>query len=172
MEPDSLARLRTVLAAFPRGLAYDMSGPRYDPAFHAHDWTAVEERVGTRLPADYRRLADGYGGLVVAGIFLVTPDDLPAVHEAHANSLRDHFAHRPDLARPVHPEPGGLLLCATTEGRDILWWDTTAPDPDRWSIVWDAEFAAHTFPGTLTELLVADLTGVLRPRLTAFTVRL
>lgn len=37
-------------------------------------------------------------------------------------------------------------------------------------IVWDAEFDQHTFDSTLTELLVAELTGVLEPQLTDFTV--
>ncbi len=62
------------------------------------------------------------------------------------------------------------LLCATTEGSDVLWWDTPNPDPDRWPILWNVEFDRHTFNGTLTELLISDLTGALDPQLTAFTV--
>ncbi|MBP2337695.1 hypothetical protein JOF41_003873 [Saccharothrix coeruleofusca] len=169
MDLAPLARLRAVLACFPTGLAYDMSGLLYDPSSHAHDWTAVEDGVGIGLPTDYKRLMDGYGDLVVGGIFIVSPDNLPAEHEVQANGLRDWFADEPGGARPIHPDPGGLLLCATTEGRDVLWWDTSNPDPDRWPILWDVEFDRHTFDGTLTELLVAELTGALDPQLTDFT---
>jgi len=42
-------------------------------------------------------------------------------------------------------------------------------NPDRWTIVWDVEFEGHTFDGTLTELLIAELTGALEPQLTDFT---
>ncbi|TCO61152.1 SUKH superfamily protein [Actinocrispum wychmicini] len=170
MDLEPLARLRTVLASFPAGLAYEMSGLVYDPSSRAYDWAAIENSVGVGLPADYKRLMDGYGSLVVGGIFIVSPDDFLAEHERLANDLRDWFADEPEGARPIHPEPDGLLLCASTEGRDILWWDTSNPDPDRWPILWDVEFDRHTFNGTLTELLVADLTGTLDPQLTAFTV--
>jgi hypothetical protein len=113
---------------------------------------------------------DGYGDLVVGGIFIVPPEKLLSHHDVQANHLREWFADEPGSARPIYPEPGGLLLCASTEGRDVLWWDTSNPDPDRWPILWDVEFDRHTFEGTLTELLVSDLTGVLDPRLTAFTI--
>ncbi|AQZ68559.1 unnamed protein product [[Actinomadura] parvosata subsp. kistnae] len=66
-----------------------------------------------------------------------------------------------------HPEPGGLLWCADTEGRDFIWWDTSNPDPDRWTMAWDVEFDRYTFSGTLTELVIADLTGRLDESLTA-----
>ncbi|MET9629413.1 hypothetical protein ABZX92_18315 [Lentzea sp. NPDC006480] len=61
--------------------------------------------------------------------------------------------------------PGSPRLCARPCG-----CDASHPDPDRWMIVWDAEFDQHTFDSTLTELLVAELTGVLEPQLTDFTV--
>jgi hypothetical protein len=170
MDLEPLARLRAVLASFPADLAYEMSGLHYDPAGRAIDWAAVEDGVGVALPTDYKRLMDGYGLLVVGGIFIVSAEELPTAHEVQANSLRKWFAGEPDRARPIHPAPGGLLLCATTEGRDVLWWDTSNPDPDRWPIVWDVEFDRHTFDGTLTELLIADLTGILDPQLTNFTV--
>jgi len=170
MDLEPLAQLRTVLASFPTDLAYEMSELSYNRAGHGFDWAAIEDSVGVGLPTDYKRLIDGYGTLVVGGIFIVSAEDLLSQHEAQANSLRDWFADKPDWTRPIHPEPGGLLLCASTEGRDVLWWDTSNPDPDRWPILWDVEFDPHTFNGTLTEMLIADLTGVLEPQLTDFTV--
>ena len=113
-------------------------------------------------------LTTAYGPLVVAGIFVVDPDTFTATHDLHAAPLRQWWSDRPERARPVHPDPGGLLFCASTEGRDTLWWDTAHPDADRWTIVWDIEFDRHPFPGSLTELLAAELSGRLDPRLTAF----
>lgn len=167
MDLEPLARLQAVLASFPPDLAYEMAELSYDPDGHDFDWAAIEDRLGIALPADYKRLLDGYGTLVVGGIFVVPAQDFPRWHETHAASLRTWFADHPGQARAIHPEPGGLLLCATTEGRDELWWDTS--NPDRWTIVWDVEFDGHTFDGTLTELLIAELTGVLEPQLTDFT---
>ncbi|WNV87734.1 hypothetical protein [Umezawaea sp. Da 62-37] len=170
MDLEPLNRLRTILASFPAGLAHDMSDLSYDPSGRAHDWTAIKDRVGTGLPTDYKLLMDGYGDLVVGGIFIVPPRDLLTQHDVQADCLRDRFADEPARALPIYPEPGGLLLCASTEGRDVLWWDTSNPDPDSWPVLWDVEFDRNIFKGTLTELLVSDLTGVLDPRLTAFTV--
>ncbi|NDU74264.1 hypothetical protein GWI34_16715 [Actinomadura sp. DSM 109109] len=65
---------------------------------------------------------------------------------------------------PLHPEPGGLLYCGSTEGRDTLWWDTRDPDPDHWLVKTDHD---EEGAGTITELLVAELTGT-GPGLTAF----
>ncbi|GLY50101.1 hypothetical protein [Lentzea sp. NBRC 102530] len=162
--PADLARLQDVLAAFPPGLAYPMSELRYDPSRHFFDWPAIETALGSALPSDYKRLVDGYGHLALAGIFLVSPDDVPGEHAVQAEGIREF------TTRPLFPEPGGLLLCATTEGRAVVWWDTADPDPDRWTIVWDTEYQEQTFDGTLTQLLVADLTGALDDGLTAFEV--
>ncbi|MEV6235908.1 SMI1/KNR4 family protein [Lentzea sp. NPDC051838] len=167
---DALARLREILAEFPAGMAYPMSELVYDPSGHDFDWTAIEASAGIGLPADYKRLADGFGDPVFSGLFLVPPDGFRAKHDLHAGYLRDWFARYPENVRPIHPDPGGLLLCAFTEGRDVLWWDTTDPDPDRWTIVWDVEFRGHTYAGTVTELLVEEFTGTLHSRLTGVTL--
>jgi hypothetical protein len=164
---DSLARLRNILQSFPSDWAYG----RPEPSSHRYDWAGVEQAIGVSgLPADYKRLMEDYGRLVIAGIFISDPNDFAAAHEMLAEDLREHWTEYSEESRPVHPQPGGLLLCASTEGRDALWWDTSQPNPDRWTITWDVEFDRHTFDGTLTELLVAELTGQLEPRLTDFTV--
>ncbi|PWK87421.1 hypothetical protein C8D88_104582 [Lentzea atacamensis] len=167
---DALARLREVLAGFPTGLAHPLSELVYAPASHVHDWTAIEADAGIELPTDYKRLMDGFGELTIGGIDIVPANGFREGHEVHATYLRDWFANDPSAALLVHPEPGGLLLCASTEGRDVLWWDTSNPDPGRWTILWDVEFDRHRFEGTLTELLVAELTGVLDPQLTGYTL--
>ena len=44
------------------------------------------------------------------------------------------------------------------ESRDLLCWDTRDPGPDAWPVVYLDE-EEEVFPGTLTELLVAEMTG-------------
>ncbi|HEX8628453.1 MAG TPA: hypothetical protein VF755_09825 [Catenuloplanes sp.] len=171
MDLDPLARLQAIMRSFPSDLAYDLSRYVYEPGSHPYDWPAVEQGIGVvGLPSDYKRLLEGYGPLGVGGIFIVAPDHFAARHDVHAASLRQFWSEFRPGSRSIHPDPGGLLYCASTEGRDVLWWDTSDPDPDRWTIVWDVEFECHRFDGTLTELLVAELTGELRPQLTDFTV--
>jgi hypothetical protein len=167
MDLDPLARLLSLLRSFPSDWAYDS----ISPSSRTYDWARIEQDVGVPgLPADYKQLMQGYSSLVVAGIFIVDPDEFAAMHELHAEPLREWWTRRPEGSRAIYPQPGGLLFCASTEGRDTLWWDTSHPDPDRWTITWEVEFDRHTFDGTLTELLVAELTDHLEPRLTAFTV--
>jgi hypothetical protein len=136
---------------------------------HGYAWDRIESELGVPLPTDYKRLLESRGPAYVNGIFLTNPARLVADHEIQAESLRDWWAERPASAGKVWPEPGGLLLCVTTEGREIVWWDTADPDPDRWTLTWDVEFSAHTFAGTVTELLIADLTGRLEAGLTSLT---
>jgi hypothetical protein len=95
MDPEPLARLRTVLASFPSDPAYEMSALPYNPAGHEFDRAATEDDDGVGLPTDYKRLLDGYGNLVVGGIFIVSADDLLSQHEAQASGLRSWFAGAP-----------------------------------------------------------------------------
>ncbi|WP_433211829.1 hypothetical protein [Microtetraspora malaysiensis] len=150
MPRDPLAQLRTIIGE-PTTVS-----PR--------DWTEIERTVGLRLPADYKRLTETYDPVVINGLFVEQPEDLRERHDEFAGELDDGEDGAPFR---VHPEPGGLLWCGSTEGREWLWWDTSHPDPDRWTITWDVEFDRHTFDGTLTELLIADLTGTLPRPLTA-----
>lgn len=131
---DPLAQLRTIVAPTET---------------HRYDWPEIEREIGiARLPADYQRLAETYGPFVLNGIFVADPIALAELHQSHAFLVEPHA---------VHPQPGGLLYCGATEGRDGLWWDASDPDPDRWPVVCEPAF--QTFAGTLTELLVAQATG-------------
>lgn len=155
-ERDPLAQLETIIGPAPAG--------------HGYDWAAVEADLPvTGVPTDYRRLMSVHGALTINGIRLIGPDELVEEQAEHAELLADSWGDDPDEALLFYPEPGGLLVCATTESRQILFWDTTDPDPDRWTIVWDVDIFRETFAGTLTELLLADLTGRLEPRLSSRT---
>ncbi|MEV4015657.1 SMI1/KNR4 family protein [Nonomuraea angiospora] len=147
---DALAQLATIIGE-PR------SGG------HTYDWPAIERSLGLRLPSDYKRLFEVYGTIGINGITIGHPEELQQRHEEQVGYLD----WEEDEAMAVHPAPGGLLWCADTEGRETIWWRTGDPDPDRWTMVWDVEFDRHTFPGTLTELMIADLTSRLASPLTA-----
>jgi hypothetical protein len=150
VERDTLAQLATIIGE-----------PR--TGGHTYDWPAIEGALGLRLPSDYKRLFEVYGTIGINGITIGHPEDLQQHHEEQV----EYLDQEDDEAVTVHPTPQGLLWCANTEGRDTIWWDTSDPDPDRWTMVWDVEFDRHTFPGTLTELVIADLTSRLAAPLTA-----
>ncbi|MFF0776749.1 SMI1/KNR4 family protein [Nonomuraea wenchangensis] len=147
---DTLAQLATIIGE-----------PR--TGGHTYDWPSIERSLGLRLPSDYKRLFEAYGTIGINGITIGHPEDLQQQHEEQV----EYLDWEEDEAMAVHPSPGGLLWCANTEGRDCIWWHTCDPDPNRWTMVWDVEFDRRTFPGTLTELLIADLTSRLASPLTA-----
>lgn len=108
------------------------------------DWPAVEAWLDTRLPADYKQLADTYGPMEFGEyIWIHVPcvedtifdygDWLRGVHR----DTRIHVRGLPEDERPaVHPAPGGLLALGMTWGSDYLFWDTSSSDdPDEWTVV-------------------------------------
>jgi len=125
------------------------------------DWSLDERRLATRLPADFTRLHAAYGELSVGGFDIPEPGRLADYHETISEIVLE------DL--PAYPRPGGLLYCGGNESRNTVWWDTTDPDPDAWSVVTERASEFTPFPGTLTELLVHTLTGR-PPPLTTGTV--
>jgi hypothetical protein len=125
----------------------------------AVDWPAVERRLGTRLPADYRGYVDTYGLGSVGDLFWVLhpygrPDRL---------NLADQWAAEPGplLTPPPYPVgqvPGGLLPCAVDEDAGVLHWHAAGPDPDRWTVVYRDEDGDRWYPFDLG--LVAFLHAV------------
>lgn len=152
---DPLAQLQTIVGPGTPG---------------TYDWETIERQLGVpHLPSDYKRLYETYcygHWIVFNGFFIEHPHDLAASHASHAELLLEMAEPKPEWGmfergpRPVvHPEPGGLLYCGSTEGRDWLLWDTRDPDPDRWTVRTDDGEDAQG-GGTITEFLVAELTGV------------
>lgn len=141
------------------------------------DWAAIEADLGRPFPPDYKRLHETYGSLTDGvtngakalcwnGITFYSPLRHKEGHEWFA--LHDSFSVIKWSDDPDAPAPDELLLCCTTESRSLLAWDTRNPDPARWPVI-NLEYAGPTvFPGTVTEMLVADFTGR-GPGLTYFT---
>jgi hypothetical protein len=125
------------------------------------DWSTDEQRLGTRLPTDLKRLHAAYPELFVGRVSITKPGQVARYHETISQfALGD---------RPAYPHPDGLLYCGGTENRDSLWWNTTNPDPDTWPIVVERASEFTPFPGNLTQLLLHTLTGQ-PPKLAGGTV--
>ncbi|MFH8371510.1 hypothetical protein [Streptomyces sp. NPDC018031] len=148
---------------------WDVSGAR------TVDWAAVEARIGTALPGDYKHLVE----LFWDGAF----DDylqihVPGARFAHADIVRDTewlsawaTAQGSDLWRPyeLYPAPGGLLQWGSTEQADQFFWLTEGADPDRWPVLVteDVPDSWVRFDGTTTEFVYRMLTDRQHPFSTA-----
>ncbi|MFI8240259.1 hypothetical protein ACIF83_23755 [Streptomyces sp. NPDC085866] len=108
------------------------------------DWTAVEEWLGTRLPTDYKLLADRYGPVDFGEfLWIHVPCAQPGRFDfgqwlrATQREARIEARALPAGERPLlHPEPGGLLAWGCSRGSDTLFWDTSvSDDPDEWTVV-------------------------------------
>ncbi|NUS12754.1 MAG: hypothetical protein HOY69_15365 [Streptomyces sp.] len=131
---------------------------------HPVDWPAVEARLGTRLPGDYKRTVEVFGpGSFDGWLQLYSPLDPTSDLVEHTEWLRRwSTANGTRLWEPygLHPSPGGLLQWAATEQADAFYWITDGPDPDRWPVVAAADDNVFTdpFPGSTASYVCALLT--------------
>lgn len=139
------------------------------------DWAAVETRLGTALPGDYKRLVeifgegafDGYLQLQVPGAAFESGDIV-----RHTEWLGEWARTRGGrLWEPyeVYPVPGGLLKWASSEQADEFYWLTEDPDPDRWPVLvtQDIPDSWVRFDGTTAEFVRRMLTEREHPFSTA-----
>ncbi|WP_228022556.1 hypothetical protein [Streptomyces acidicola] len=139
------------------------------------DWTAVETRLGTALPGDYKRLVElfGYGAfddylqLLLAG---GPPGSLDIVefNEFWARTAATD-GDGPWEPYGLYPAPGGLLQWASTEQRTSFYWLTEDADPNRWPILVtdDAYTNWDRFDGSTAAFIHRLLTDPLHPYSTA-----
>jgi len=156
----SLAELRAIAAppTAPQGTG------------DARRWAAVEQRLGLRLPPDYRDLVDTYGAGRFGNFITVFT---PFVDNGYVNLLtqdtlaldayRVMRADFPETAPdPVYPEPGGVLPWAQTDNGDVVYWRTDGPS-ERWPVVViESRFGMHEqYTLTTTAFLAKLLDGTL-----------
>jgi hypothetical protein len=123
------------------------------------DWAAL----GVALPTDYRELVPRYGsGVFCDHVVLLAPFGLCTLLDHGVALLDDDREFRDghddldadDYLCPLHPEPGGLLVWATTTTGARLCW-LTAGAPDDWPVIaWDPkgfEYEEHP-PGAVAFL--------------------
>lgn len=115
---------------------------RIMPADHGADervdWAAVEARLGTSLPADYRAFMAVYGGGAVDNLVVLPP--LPA-DGGWSGSITEHTGQ----LRVLWDAEGGVPGVTSGADRVLAWgtgcnanelgWLMTDPDPDRWPVV-------------------------------------
>jgi hypothetical protein len=125
----------------------------------AVDWAAAHAALGHELPADYRALAERYGGGNLAGLGLLVPGhpnrhvDLLRQVEPQRWALR-YLIDR-GIAQPY--APGELLPWGIDESGNVAWWHTAGGWPvvaseargDGW----------HRFDGGAVAFLAAMLSG-------------
>ncbi|MGW2326516.1 Lsr2 family DNA-binding protein [Streptomyces sp. NPDC001700] len=131
------------------------------------DWASVEEGLGMRLPADYKRLADAYG----PGTFA---DFIHIFHPHGPTEYVDLTGPEPARARaqlqvdydggthPVPYEPRHLFnMGGTDNGEDLFWITDPHGAPDTWRIAVNEARGPEwfTFDGTLSAFLASVLGG-------------
>jgi hypothetical protein len=138
------------------------------------DWEAVERSLGLGLPGDYKHLIEVFGPGSFDG-YLLLPSPFLVSRTHHlldffqilelAQEAMDTPLERGELPYPLYPDPGGMLPWGGTIDGDLLFWNTTRPDPDTWTVVACDRWPEYwmEFLGSVTGFLVAYLTGELAP---------
>ncbi|WP_405855321.1 SMI1/KNR4 family protein [Streptomyces sp. NBC_00090] len=144
--------------------------PPAAPRLGDRNWEWLYERLGTRLPTEYVRLMETYGGggwcqWLRFGLPLGTGRyDLAPWAEWYGETYRElRDAHPRYHPLAAWPEPGGFLAFADSIDGDQLCWLTEGDDPDAWPLVVVPRHADQGPPltGTLTGNLLAWLRGEL-----------
>lgn len=133
------------------------------------DWSAVETKLGSGLPSDYKEYVTRFGpGFLEDGYIRIAIPEIPDNWRPVNYEFFDHIrlgsarlrASRERVAYPIWPEPGGLLSWGATWNADMFYWDTSAGHPDRWTIVacTRGRYEWFSFAGSMSQFLVALLT--------------
>jgi hypothetical protein len=125
----------------------------------AVDWDAAHAALGVELPADYRALADRYGGGSLAGLRLLVPGH----PNRHADLLQQVEPQRWTLRYLIEQgieqpyDPDSLLPWGIDEGGNVAWWLTDGS----WPVVANEARGEewHRHDGGAVSFLVALLSG-------------
>ncbi|MFF1355374.1 hypothetical protein [Streptomyces sp. NPDC058297] len=130
------------------------------------DWAAVEERLGTRLPTDYKQLSEIFvngafdGFLSVYGPGRSVPGEDFVEHAEFLTAFSSREGRRLWEPHDIYPAPGGLLQWGSSEQADEFYWLTEGDDPDRWPVLasQDMPDTWTRFDGTVAEFVFRMLT--------------
>lgn len=128
-------------------------GPSSPPP--APDWAAVETRLGTPLPGDYKRLVETFGCNGLFDVFFRVRDAAELI-----DGWRDYAGDAAAAGGlPGFPLPDGLIPWSDNEHHETFFWITEGPDPDRWPVYAVTEYDEGTrFECTATEFLFRQMT--------------
>ena len=129
------------------------------------DWAALEERLGVRLPSDYKWLVEQYGpGKFADFLHVLQPvtQFAPIRLEDSANRASEILEQLRESGETIPYLTEELIPVGTTDNGDTIYWvRRPEPDPDRWKITVNA--ARNTqwpeFNGGIVQFLVATLSG-------------
>jgi hypothetical protein len=128
------------------------------------DWAAVESDLGSRLPADYKLLAESFPDGWFRRFVRMQPPE--RVHD-YDQSLSEFASGQLEALRefratgevsfpyPLFPEPGGVLPWGYIWSPGLAFWLTGPGDPDDWPVAVAAEEFEYwdRFDGTMCEFL-------------------
>lgn len=137
-------------------------------------WAQAPSRVGFSFPSDYQAFAAryGFGGWssddkpFVVGIFgptIAEPWEATGFEGFVADQALTGLLPTvgPGYDFVPFPEPGSLLTFGGTEVNDLLMWQVTGPDSDKWRVVALSghDNVMHQFDGGMLAFLVALIRG-------------
>ncbi|MFD9034154.1 histone-like nucleoid-structuring protein Lsr2 [Streptomyces sp. NPDC059567] len=133
------------------------------------DWSRVEATLGMELPEDYKQVIATYGpGQFCNFITLYQPhaaSEWADLTGPMPTRLREQIEEVRQAARhpwPLPHDPQNLFAMGVTGNGDYLFWITQPSSaPDDWTVTVNEALRApwFTYNGTLTEFLVAVLSG-------------
>lgn len=138
------------------------------------EWRDAERRLGTSLPADYRKYVSVYGTAGFgASIWIFTPTAKNSYFNlvdqaerllAADRQMRD-FVGRDEFRLRLFPELGGLLPFGNTSNGDVLYWETIG-EPDDWSVCVreSRDVTCERFALSMSAFLDGVLTGRVKGR--------
>jgi hypothetical protein len=139
-------------------------------AGRSYAWEDIEAVLGTRLPSDYKLMAESFpeGWFRMFAKFLLPASERLLLNDLGVQIMARIREQRVDKDRedlnfpfPAYPEPGGLLLCGSLRVQGWVFWVTGAGDPDAWPLVLTEEGHKHweRFHGSLCEFLTEVALG-------------
>jgi hypothetical protein len=100
------------------------------------DWAEIENRLGLRLPGDYKALFAGRAPIRIGPVQLTWPaaDGLSDLQRRLYERVVDAYETRGGSRGPYHPEPGGLVAWAVADSGHTICWLPATEDPDAWPV--------------------------------------
>lgn len=130
------------------------------------NWTAVESRLDTSLPADYKQLVETFGCAGKFNGFFAVFDPEKLIW--HTEYYADHDMAFGDEHPPFFPAQGGLIPWSNNEHEQTYFWITEGPNPDRWPVyAMNSLDEGRRFDCTATEFLFRQMTDQQHPFHTA-----
>ncbi|WP_234314255.1 MULTISPECIES: hypothetical protein [unclassified Streptomyces] len=149
------------IAALERAVPGLVELRRKEPA--VLDWHAVEKRIGTALPSDFKSLTEYYPPFEL-GDFLGLSGLLPGEEDDRAKAWTRELEGAGPEPRPTEPASTILLHWADSKEGDDFFWSVLGGDPDRWPVTISSHDSAWwIYEGGMVQFLAELCDGTLDP---------